>query len=110
MPIYEYICEQCRKTIEEYQSIKDDPLTKCKKCGGRLKKQIGSLANICTKSKWTAVRVTKNETIKQAYEKGHFIDLNNNIRYNQNSSTNYKKKYIRYKSEKSNVVIKNKEK
>lgn len=38
MPIYEYYCEDCKKTFEEYQSVNEKPLTKCKLCGGKLKK------------------------------------------------------------------------
>lgn len=32
MPIYEYRCEECAHTSEEYQSIRSDPLTACPKC------------------------------------------------------------------------------
>jgi putative FmdB family regulatory protein len=35
MPIYQYECkgEQCGEKLEEIQSIKAEPLTKCPKCG-----------------------------------------------------------------------------
>lgn len=32
MPIYEYICDNCKYEFEKIQSIKDDPLKKCPKC------------------------------------------------------------------------------
>lgn len=38
MPIYEYECEGCAKIFEEHQSFSDKPLTKCRECGGKLKK------------------------------------------------------------------------
>jgi len=38
MPIYEYKCENCNSIFEEFQNANDKPLTKCKKCGGKLKK------------------------------------------------------------------------
>ncbi len=38
MPIYEYKCDGCKKIFEEHQSFRDKPLTKCKECGGSLKK------------------------------------------------------------------------
>ena len=40
MPIYEYECTKCRKTFEIFQKIGDDPLTKCRICGGVLSKLI----------------------------------------------------------------------
>ena len=39
MPIYEYECRKCNAHIEILQKITDKPLTKCRKCGGRLEKQ-----------------------------------------------------------------------
>ncbi len=34
MPIYEYECSKCGKAFEVFQRITEDPLTKCKFCGG----------------------------------------------------------------------------
>ena len=39
MPIYEYECRKCNAHVEILQKITDKPLTKCRKCGGRLEKQ-----------------------------------------------------------------------
>ncbi len=39
MPIYEYQCRKCSAHVEILQKITDKPLTKCRKCGGRLEKQ-----------------------------------------------------------------------
>ena len=33
MPTYEYECRSCRHRFEEFQSITDEPLKKCPKCG-----------------------------------------------------------------------------
>jgi len=33
MPTYEYKCRACDHHFEAFQSIKDDPLEKCPKCG-----------------------------------------------------------------------------
>lgn len=38
MPTYEYRCEGCERTFDVVQSFKDDPLTVCEVCGGRLRK------------------------------------------------------------------------
>ena len=40
MPIYEYECTGCGKTFEIFQKIGDEPLTKCRVCGGELHKLI----------------------------------------------------------------------
>lgn len=42
MPTYEYQCQKCRRRHEALQSITARPLTKCAKCGGRLKRLISS--------------------------------------------------------------------
>ena len=39
MPIYEYECQKCKAHVEILQKMTDKPLTKCRKCGGRLEKQ-----------------------------------------------------------------------
>lgn len=33
MPTYEYACDACGAQFEREQSIKDDPIKKCPKCG-----------------------------------------------------------------------------
>lgn len=38
MPTYEYICRACGHLFEIVQSMKDDPLTECPRCGGELRK------------------------------------------------------------------------
>src|SRR5437764_9924810 len=40
MPIYEYRCKKCQNQIEVFQKMSDKPPARCKKCGGRLEKQI----------------------------------------------------------------------
>jgi putative FmdB family regulatory protein len=40
MPIYEYECTRCGSVEEIFQKISDKPLTKCKKCSGKLHKLI----------------------------------------------------------------------
>jgi putative FmdB family regulatory protein len=39
MPIYEYQCQKCGAHVEALQKMGDKPLTKCRKCGGKLEKQ-----------------------------------------------------------------------
>jgi len=40
LPLYEYVCTQCGQHIEKIQKFSDAPLTKCEKCGGKLKRLI----------------------------------------------------------------------
>lgn len=39
MPIYEYTCQKCKSHIEILQKVTDKPLTRCRKCGGKLEKE-----------------------------------------------------------------------
>jgi len=44
MPIYEFECRKCKAHLEVFQKINDKPPAKCRKCGGRLEKQISASA------------------------------------------------------------------
>lgn len=41
MPTYEYRCTQCEHQFEVFQSIKDEPVKTCPRCGGRVRRLIG---------------------------------------------------------------------
>ena len=66
MPIYEYECRKCKAHIEAFQKVSDKPLTKCRKCGGRLDKRISAPAIQFKGSGWYvtdyAGKATKNES------------------------------------------------
>lgn len=44
MPIYEYKCESCGRTLEKRQKFSDAALTVCPYCGGHLEKTISAPA------------------------------------------------------------------
>ena len=44
MPIYEFECRKCKDRLEVFQKMNDKPPVKCRKCGGRLEKQISASA------------------------------------------------------------------
>ena len=44
MPIYEYSCKKCGKTIEVIQKFSDPPLKKHQGCGGALTKLVSASA------------------------------------------------------------------
>lgn len=52
MPIYEYECRKCKAHTEVMQKMTDKPLTKCRKCGGRLEKQWSSTSFQLKGSGW----------------------------------------------------------
>jgi putative FmdB family regulatory protein len=44
LPLYEYLCTQCGQRTEKIRRFSDPPLTKCEKCGGKLKQLVSSSA------------------------------------------------------------------
>ena len=65
MPIYEYECKKCKAHVEAFQKVNDKPLTKCRKCGGKLERQISAPAIQFKGTGWYvtdyAGKTTKNE-------------------------------------------------
>jgi putative FmdB family regulatory protein len=41
MPTYEYECRSCKYRFEEFQSITDEPIKKCPKCGKAVRRLFG---------------------------------------------------------------------
>lgn len=52
MPIYEYQCASCAHRFEVKQSIKDDPIKECVRCGKEVTKLISSPAIMFKGSGW----------------------------------------------------------
>jgi putative FmdB family regulatory protein len=44
LPLYEYACTQCGQRTEKIRKFSDPPLTKCEKCGGKLKQLVSRSA------------------------------------------------------------------
>jgi putative FmdB family regulatory protein len=42
MPTYDYKCNECGHSFEEFQKITDNPLEICPNCGGSVKRLIGA--------------------------------------------------------------------
>lgn len=50
MPTYDYVCDACDHAFEQFQSMKDDALTKCPKCKKKkLRRLFGAGAAIVFK-------------------------------------------------------------
>ncbi len=60
MPTYEYVCTSCNDKFEIFHSIKEEPLKTCSKCGGDVKRLIGSGAGIIFKGSGFYVTDYKN--------------------------------------------------
>ena len=54
MPIYEYECSGCKKVHEVMQKITEEPLTKCPRCGGKLRKKISNTSFVLKGTGWYA--------------------------------------------------------
>jgi putative FmdB family regulatory protein len=50
VPTYDYVCDACDNAFEEFQSMTEEPLKKCPKCGKKkLRRLIGTGAAILFK-------------------------------------------------------------
>jgi putative FmdB family regulatory protein len=49
MPTYEYECQECGHRFEEFQNMKDKPLTTCPTCGGSVRRLLGAGAAVIFK-------------------------------------------------------------
>jgi putative FmdB family regulatory protein len=49
MPTYEYECRKCGNRFEHFQSITSEPLKKCPRCNGRVRRLISAGAGIIFK-------------------------------------------------------------
>lgn len=80
MPTYDYECTECGYTFEYFQSMSDDLLQECPKCGGKVKRLIGGGLGVIfkgsgfyvtdnKKSSSTSVPVKKNANSKVSESK-----------------------------------------
>lgn len=51
MPNYDFECLHCGHKFEAFQNMNAEPLSKCPKCGKKLKRLIGSGAGVIFKGK-----------------------------------------------------------
>jgi putative FmdB family regulatory protein len=70
MPLYEYECRKCKAHTEVMQKMSDKPMTKCRKCGGRLEKLISASAIQFKGSGWyvTDYKAGKSEGKSESKE------------------------------------------
>jgi putative FmdB family regulatory protein len=62
MPTYEYACSKCGHHFDKFQSMRDEPLRKCPKCGKlALKRLIGGGAGLIFKGTGFYITDYKNK-------------------------------------------------
>jgi putative FmdB family regulatory protein len=67
MPTYDYECDACQHTFEEFQSISAEPLKKCPQCGKKkLRRLFGGGAAILFKGSGFYQTDYRSESYKQA--------------------------------------------
>ena len=49
MPTYEYECLRCGNVFDIFQKMTDEPLKRCPKCKGKVKRRIGAGSGIIFK-------------------------------------------------------------
>lgn len=67
MPTYEYRCEACSHQFDEFQSMTEEPLRKCPKCGkNRLRRLFGAGAALLFKGSGFYQTDYRSESYKAA--------------------------------------------
>jgi putative FmdB family regulatory protein len=67
MPTYEYHCDACEHNFDEFQSIKEPPLTKCPQCGKKkLRRVFGTGAAVLFKGSGFYQTDYRSESYKSA--------------------------------------------
>jgi putative FmdB family regulatory protein len=69
MPTYEYKCLDCGDRFDVFQSMKDERLSTCRKCKGKLQRLIGTGAGIIFKGSGFYCTDYRSESYKQAKNK-----------------------------------------
>jgi putative FmdB family regulatory protein len=67
MPTYDYVCDACGHTFEEFQSMKDDALTRCPSCKKKkLRRLFGTGAAVLFKGSGFYETDYRSESYKSA--------------------------------------------
>ena len=69
MPTYEYECLECGHRFEEFQKMSDEPIQKCPKCGGKVRRLIGTGAGMLFKGSGFYVTDYRSSSYKEQKKK-----------------------------------------
>ena len=75
MPTYEYKCCVCGHRFEAFQSMKDEPLKTCPKCGGKVQRLIGTGAGLIFKGSGFYATDYRSESYKKDAKADKNIDI-----------------------------------
>ena len=71
MPTYEYVCRNCGHTLEELQSMSEDPLVRCPSCGkDALARVMGSGSGLIFRGSGFYLTDYKKDSASPPGEKG----------------------------------------
>lgn len=93
MPTYEYKCKKCGSTFEKFQSIKEDPIKKCKSCGGEVYRLISKNGNFILKGSGyysTDNRSSSYKSEKKKISKKPDNEIKKNTKDKKNKETSIK--------------------
>jgi putative FmdB family regulatory protein len=67
MPTYEYVCDACEHNFDEFQSMSEEPLTKCPQCGKKkLRRLFGTGSAVIFKGSGFYETDYRSESYKSA--------------------------------------------
>lgn len=69
MPTYEYKCEKCGHSFEQFQSMTEKPIKRCPKCRGKVVRLIGTGAGIIFKGNGFYQTDYRSASYKEAAKK-----------------------------------------
>jgi putative FmdB family regulatory protein len=87
MPIYEYECKKCGKTIEVIQKMSDKPLKKHEGCGGTLTKLISAAGFQFKGTGWYVTDYARKESKSESKESKDTKDTSSNGNKEGNSGS-----------------------
>jgi len=85
MPTYEYECKKCG-IFEKFQSITAEPIKKCPKCGGPVKRLISAGAGVIFKGAGFYATDYRSESYKRDAKKEEGLSKTSEIKTSEKKS------------------------
>lgn len=95
MPTYDYICEKCQHRFEHFQKMSSEPLKKCIRCEGGVKRIVSGGTGLIFKGSGFYLTDYKNKSDKEKKSKNKTKknnEKNNNSKKNKTKIKNSKQK------------------
>ncbi len=95
MPTYDYVCDDCGHNFEAFQPITAEPLTKCPKCPGHVRRLIGAGNGFLFKGNGFYITDYRSEGYKKEKQKEEGSkSTNSDTHTSSESTTNTKSKTL----------------